>query len=101
MCSSDLSESKQRKGENKDVRRKVKDAVLYEKFHVAIRLPILGCVVHCDRLLQTLDKGENKQRSTKNKSWCHYKICVEVWWDVPLCNIADRGTLDLDMVTIK
>ena len=37
-----------RKGENEDIRREIQDAMLHEKLQVAIRLPMLGCVVHCN-----------------------------------------------------
>lgn len=64
-----------------DVREEINDTMLHEKSHVPVGLPLLRCLVHCDRLLQSSRESENQQHNAENKSGNH-KVYREVRWDV-------------------
>ena len=58
-----------RGGGNCDVHKKIKHTISHESFHILVRLPLLRCFVHLNRLLQRLSDSKHQKHSTENKSW--------------------------------
>ena len=85
---------KRERSENRDVHKEIKNTISHESFHVPVRLPLLRCFVHVNRLLQCLNDSKNQKRSTENESWDNVKHHRNEWRVAPGA-IANREINEL------
>jgi hypothetical protein len=59
----------EREGNKGDIHEEIKNSISHELFQVLVRLPLLGCSVHPNSILQGWNESKNENCNTKNKSW--------------------------------